>query len=117
MRRRFRSELELGYFLVTILDVLIPYAFGTVAENSLTYNIYTSPSGIQVLDFQCSLDHYTTRFLNKEFDLVSSKNHKVVDFILTKDNPVFLINKAAVELFEHFHNDFEKIQNEVCFLF
>ncbi|MFS7948337.1 hypothetical protein Hanom_Chr06g00558811 [Helianthus anomalus] len=110
--RRFSSEVELGYFLATILDVLIPYAFGAVSGNPLTYEIHTSPSGIKVLNFQCSLD-YTTRFLNEEFDLASSENHEVVKFIATKDNPIFLINKAAVELFEHLHNDLEKLQNKV----
>ncbi|KAI3776938.1 hypothetical protein L1987_46730 [Smallanthus sonchifolius] len=109
------SELEFGYFVGSIFEVLIPYAFGAVSEsNSSTYDLHTTPSGIQVLNFR-SLD-YKTRFLNEGFDLVSSENHKVVDFISTKHNPKFLINKAAVELFEqllHLHNNLEELGNKV----
>ncbi|XP_076950539.1 senescence-associated carboxylesterase 101-like [Bidens hawaiensis] len=110
----FCSEVELGnHFVATILDVLISCKLGAISDQtSLNYNIYTGPSGIQVLDFQCSRA-YITKFLNGEFDLVSSENHKVVNFISTDDNPTFLINKAAVEFFEHLHKDLEELKNNV----
>lgn len=94
----FSSKVELSKFLGS-LDVL-PDAYHAILETSLAYQLHTSPSGIQILAFKVPLDH-TTRFLNGEFDLVSSESHNVVDFISTKGNPLFCINKAAVDLFEH----------------
>ncbi|KAI3727200.1 hypothetical protein L1987_67011 [Smallanthus sonchifolius] len=98
---RFCSEVELARFLSNI-DI-IPYAFGAIPEMSeekLTYKLHTGLYGIKVLAFNCTTD-YTTPFVNHEFHLVSSQDHKVVDFISTKLKPSFSINKAAVELFEH----------------
>ncbi|PWA77796.1 alpha/Beta hydrolase fold protein [Artemisia annua] len=79
-QRRFSSEVELGKFLGSIN--IIADAYGAISKTMSTYELHTSPSGIQILAFNCPTD-YTTRFLNGEFCLVSSENHKVVDFIST----------------------------------
>ncbi|KAF5793202.1 putative carboxylesterase [Helianthus annuus] len=108
----FCSEVELGKFLSSI-DI-IPYVFNVVrklAEKNSPYELHTSPYGIKVLAFNYSLD-YTTRFANGEFDLVSSQSHEVVDFISTKVNPSFFINKAAVELFKHVKNNLKELKKE-----
>ncbi|GKA12455.1 senescence-associated carboxylesterase 101-like protein [Tanacetum coccineum] len=55
----------------------------------------------------------TTRFLNGEFDLVSSRDHKILDFISTKVNPSFSINRAAVDLFESLSFELKELQNEL----
>ncbi|KAI3786034.1 hypothetical protein L1987_45161 [Smallanthus sonchifolius] len=100
----FCRGVELAKFLSSI-DI-IPYAFGATcvlpedSEKNFTYELHTGPYGVKVLAFNCKSD-YTTRFVDGEFDLVSSQDHKVVDFIPTKVNPSFSINKVAVELFEH----------------
>ncbi|KAJ0754486.1 putative carboxylesterase [Helianthus annuus] len=115
-KNMFGCEVELGKFLGSI-DI-IPYAFCAILETSSTYEIRKSPSGIQVLAFNCSSD-YTTQFLDNEFGLVSSEEHKVLDFISAGEvNPSFSINKAAVELFENLTNDLEhlkyKLEAERC---
>ena len=109
---RFSSEVELGKFLGSIN--IISDAYGAISKTTSTYELHTSPSGIQILAFNCPTD-YTTRFLNGEFCLVSSENHKVIDFISTgrKDKFSFSINKAAVELFEHLPDDLKCLQKKV----
>ncbi|XP_076954273.1 senescence-associated carboxylesterase 101-like [Bidens hawaiensis] len=104
----FSSEVELGKFLGSI-DI-IPHAYQTISETSLTYKLHTTSSGHNVLAFKCSPD-YTKRFLNGEFGLVSSDKHQVVNFISTKVNSSFKINKAAVELFQNLGNDLKELEN------
>ncbi|KAK9067265.1 hypothetical protein SSX86_014591 [Deinandra increscens subsp. villosa] len=105
----FRSEVELAKFLGS-LDI-IPEAYGAISETNLAYELHTTSSGIDVLAFKCPPD-YTPRFLDGEFDLVSSEKLQVVDFISTKVNPSFSINKAAVELFEGLGDDLKELENK-----
>ncbi|KAI3726049.1 hypothetical protein L1987_65846 [Smallanthus sonchifolius] len=103
----FSSEVELGKFLGSV-DV-IPEAYRAISETNLTYELHTTRSGIDVLAFTCSPD-YTTRFLQGEFDLVPSENLHLLDFISTKINSSFSINKAAVELFQHLGDDLKELE-------
>ncbi|KAD4584966.1 hypothetical protein E3N88_22567 [Mikania micrantha] len=108
----FSSEVELGKFLASV-DV-IPEAYQAISEiNSTvsTYKIHTTRFGINVLAFKCSPD-FTTRFLEGELDLVSSEKPHVLDFIPTKVNPSFSINKAAVELFQDLGDNLKQLENE-----
>nr|XP_043615706.1 senescence-associated carboxylesterase 101-like [Erigeron canadensis] len=95
----FSSELESGKFLGSI--DLLENAYNALLKTSpLAYKLHTILCGKQVLAFNSSLDDIT-RFHHGEFNLVSSENHKLVEFISTKVNPKFCINKAAVDLFGH----------------
>nr|XP_043617681.1 senescence-associated carboxylesterase 101-like [Erigeron canadensis]XP_043617682.1 senescence-associated carboxylesterase 101-like [Erigeron canadensis] len=95
----FSSELENGNFLGSI--DLLENAYNVLLKTSpLAYKLDTSNSRFQVLAFNYSLDDIT-RFHHGEFDVVSSENVKLVEFISTKVNPKFCINKAAVDLFGH----------------
>lgn len=108
---RFNNEVELGKFFSSI-DI-IPDAYRAILETTLTYDLQKTPSGINVLAFNCLAPDYTTRFLNGEFGLVSSENLQVIDFIPTKLYPICSINKAAVELFEELSDDLKDLENKV----
>lgn len=97
---RFSSEVDLGKFLGSTYVILDAYRF------------HTTPSGIKVLAFSCFPD-YTFRFYNREFDLVSSEDHEMFDFISTKVNPKFSINGAGVELFEQHFAKLLELLNQV----
>ncbi|KAK9067271.1 hypothetical protein SSX86_014597 [Deinandra increscens subsp. villosa] len=105
----FRSEVELGKFLGS-LD-LIPEAYQAILNTNLAYEVHTSRSGVNVLAFNCSPE-YTNRFLEGEFDLVSSEEVDLLNFISTKVNPTFSINAAAVELFQHLGDDIKELENK-----
>ncbi|KAI7732801.1 hypothetical protein M8C21_029404 [Ambrosia artemisiifolia] len=103
----FSSEVELGKFIGNI-DA-IRDANQAISETNLAYELHTTRSGVNVLAFSsCSTD-YTTRFLNGEFDLVPSEN---LEFIPTKVNSSFFVNKAAVELFQELGNDLKELENK-----
>ncbi|XP_076897747.1 senescence-associated carboxylesterase 101-like, partial [Bidens hawaiensis] len=106
---RFSSEVELGKFLGS--TGIIPDAYRAISETNLAYEIHTTRSGTSVLAFKCFPD-YTNRFLDGEFGLVSSENHQVVEFILTKVNSSFKINEAAVELFQNLGDDLKELENK-----
>ncbi|KAK1432818.1 hypothetical protein QVD17_09719 [Tagetes erecta] len=104
----FNSEVELGKFLGSA-DI-ISEAYRAISETISTYELHNTRSGINVLAFNCSPD-YTARYLEGEFDLVSSETIQVLDFISTEANSSFSINKAAANLFQRLaHNlkDLEK---------
>lgn len=65
-----------------------------------------------MLAFDCFSDHYI-RFQNGEFDLVSSENHKFLEFLSTEVIPKFFINKTAVELFEHLFVELSEMRNQL----
>lgn len=98
------------------MDLLADVYDAVLKTSPLAYKLHTSPSSIQVLAFGCNSPDYTTRFLNGEFKLVSSENHKVVDFISTKVNSKFLINEAAIILFEPLLVELKELENEVSSL-
>ncbi|KAJ0754483.1 putative carboxylesterase [Helianthus annuus] len=106
----FNSEIELGKFLGSI-DV-IPDAYQAISETTLAYELHTTRSGNTVLAFSSCSPDYTTRFLTGEFDLVSSENLQVVDFIPTKVNSSISINKAAVELFQQLGDDLKELEHK-----
>ncbi|MFS7970660.1 putative carboxylesterase [Helianthus anomalus] len=106
----FNSEVELGKFLGSI--GVIPEAYQAISETTLAYELHTTPSGNTVLAFSSCSPDYTTRFLTGEFDLVPSKNLQVVDFIPTKVNSSFSINKAAVELFQQLGDDLKELEHK-----
>ncbi|KAL8231560.1 hypothetical protein R6Q57_001338 [Mikania cordata] len=106
----FSSEVELGKFLGSV-DV-IPEAYRAISEMNSTYELHPTRFGINVLAFKCSPD-YTTRFLEGELDLVSSEKSRVLDFIPTKSNPSFSVNKAAVELFQGLGDNLKELENKV----
>ncbi|KAI3500832.1 hypothetical protein L1887_36658 [Cichorium endivia] len=106
--KMFSSEIELGKFLGS-LDV-IPDAYRAILETSSTFKLHTTRSGIKVLAFNSFRD-YTARF--RESNLVSSEDHEVFDFILTKGNPKFSINEAAIELFEHHFVSLLELRNQL----
>ncbi|KAL7604518.1 senescence-associated carboxylesterase 101 [Lactuca sativa] len=108
-QKMFNSEVEVGKFLGSIH--VIQDAYRAISQTSSTYQLHTSPSGIKVLAFNC-LSDYTIPFRKGE-DLVSSDNHKVVEFISTKVNPKISINKAAVELFELHFNELSELSNQL----
>ncbi|PWA76636.1 alpha/Beta hydrolase fold protein [Artemisia annua] len=108
---RFNSKVELSKFLGS-LDAL-PNAYHAILETSSAYQLHEAPE-IQILAFTITPD-YTARFLKGEFDLVSSKNHKVVEFISTKVNPLFSINKAAFDLFEHLLLELSQIRHQLAY--
>ncbi|KAK1432814.1 hypothetical protein QVD17_09715 [Tagetes erecta] len=105
----FRSEVEVGKFLGSA-DI-IPDAYRAISETDLTYELHTTRFGIDVLAFNCSVD-YTTPFLEGDLDLVSSKEPHVLDFISTKVNSSFSVNKAAVELFHNLGDDLKELENK-----
>ncbi|KAI3784759.1 hypothetical protein L1987_43864 [Smallanthus sonchifolius] len=106
---RFRGGVELSKF-VGSLDI-IPEAYRAISETNLSYELHTSPSGINVLAFNYCTD-YTTRFLEGEFALVPSKNLQILHFISTKVNPSFSVNEAAVELFQNLGDDLKELENK-----
>nr|GEV30322.1 senescence-associated carboxylesterase 101-like [Tanacetum cinerariifolium] len=110
----FSSELEKGNFIGS-MDLLADVYDAVLKTSPLAYKLHTSPSGVQVLAFSCNSLDYTTRFLNGEFELVSSDNHKVVDFISTKVNSKFSINKAAIDLFEPLLVELKELENEIIY--
>ncbi|GKB47211.1 senescence-associated carboxylesterase 101-like protein, partial [Tanacetum coccineum] len=93
---------------------VIPDAYRAISKTTSAYQIYTNPSGIQFLAFNV-LPDYTTQFLTGEFDLVSSDDYNVVDFISSKLNPSFLINKAAVILFELLVHELSQLENQLIY--
>ncbi|KAI3768677.1 hypothetical protein L2E82_19507 [Cichorium intybus] len=105
----FSSEVELGKFIGSI--GVIPDAYRAISETSSTFELHTTPTGIKVLAFD-SFGDYSDRFHNREFNLVSSEGHEAFDFILTKVNPKFSINKAALELFEHHFVSLLQLRNQ-----
>ncbi|XP_071710321.1 senescence-associated carboxylesterase 101 [Rutidosis leptorrhynchoides] len=96
----FCSGVELSKFLRSI-DI-IPDAYLASSKTSGDYQLHTS-TGIQILAFNSPNADYTARFLKPDSVFVSSDNHTSVDFILTKVNKKFSINKAALDLFDN-HN-------------
>ncbi|PWA57594.1 alpha/Beta hydrolase fold protein [Artemisia annua] len=111
----FSGELEKGNFLGSMDFLADAYDAVLKTTSPLAYKLHTSPSGIQVLAFGCNSPDYTTRFLNGEFKLVSSENHKVVDFISTKVNSKFLINEAAIVLFEPLLVELKELEDEIIY--
>ncbi|KAI3784760.1 hypothetical protein L1987_43865 [Smallanthus sonchifolius] len=107
--KRFRGGVELSKF-VGSLDI-IPEAYRAISETNLSYELHTSPSGINVLAFNYCTD-YTTRFLEGEFALVPSENLQILHFISTKVNPSFSVNEAAVELFQNLGDDLKELENK-----
>ncbi|MFS7970670.1 putative carboxylesterase [Helianthus anomalus] len=91
---------------------VIPEAYQAISETTLAYELHTTPSGNTVLAFSSCSPDYTTRFLTGEFDLVPSENLQVVDFIPTKVNSSFSINKAAVELFQQLGDDLKELEHK-----
>lgn len=79
----------------------------------MTYELHTSRYGIDVLAFNCS-DDYTALYLEGELELVSSDKPHVLDFISTKVNSSFSVNKAALELFLNLGDDLKELENKVC---
>nr|GEY17768.1 senescence-associated carboxylesterase 101-like [Tanacetum cinerariifolium] len=110
MSDMFSSEVELGKFLGCV--DLIPNAYEAISKTTATYKLHESPPGIQILAFGCP-DEKTKGLFEGEFDLVSSENHQVVDFISTEVNPKFFINKAAVEWFEHLPSDIKELEKKL----
>ncbi|KAK1432816.1 hypothetical protein QVD17_09717 [Tagetes erecta] len=102
----FRSEVELGKFLGSA-DI-IPDAYRAIREMKAT----TTRSGIDILaiNFSDNLD-YMTRFFDGDLDLVPSQNVESLDFIATKLNASFSINKAAVELFQHLSDALKQLED------
>ncbi|KAI7732804.1 hypothetical protein M8C21_029407 [Ambrosia artemisiifolia] len=82
-------------------------------ETTLAYELHTTRSGDNhVLAFNSCSPDYTTRFLNGEFNLVSSEGLHDVDFIATKVNSSFSINEVAVELFQQLGDDLKELENK-----
>ncbi|MFS7917213.1 putative carboxylesterase [Helianthus anomalus] len=106
---RFRSEVELGKFLCSI-DV-IQDAYQAISDLTSAYELSTGRSGNKILAFNCSPE-YTSRFLRGEFNFISSEKLPLIDFISTKVHPSFLINEAAVELFQHIGADLKELENK-----
>ncbi|KAI3500834.1 hypothetical protein L1887_36660 [Cichorium endivia] len=109
-QKMFSSEVELGKFIGST-DV-ISDAYRAISKTSSIYQLHTNPSGIKVLAFDHFPD-YTKQFLNRKFDLVSSKENKNFEFISTKVNPKFFINNAAVKLFEHLFIKLSELRNQL----
>ncbi|KAI3670047.1 hypothetical protein L6452_41634 [Arctium lappa] len=113
-RTLFCSEVEMGGFLGSLDLIQDVYQANLETSNSTCYKLHQNFSGFHVLAFNCSSD-YTTRFLNGGFDLVSSKDHEVIDFVATKVNPLFSINEAAVRLFEGLFVELKELENQLIF--
>ncbi|KAK1432817.1 hypothetical protein QVD17_09718 [Tagetes erecta] len=108
----FRSEVELGKFLGSA-DI-ISEAYRAISQTKSTYKVHdTTRPKIKVLAFKCPPDYDTkTPFLEKELDLVSSTKPHLLNFITTKVNSSFSLNKAAVCLFQNLSDNVKELENK-----
>ncbi|KAJ0799951.1 putative carboxylesterase [Helianthus annuus] len=107
--QQIQKKDQQNHFLGSI-DV-IQDAYQAIADLTSAYEISTGRSGNKILAFNCSPE-YTSRFLRGEFNFISSEKLPLIDFISTKVNSSFLINEAAVELFQHIGADLKELENK-----
>ncbi|PWA93648.1 alpha/Beta hydrolase fold protein [Artemisia annua] len=110
MSDMFSSEVELGKFFGRA--DLIPNAYEAISKTTATHELHESPSGIQILVFECPAEKTKGLFEGK-FDLVSSEAYQDVSFISPEVNRQFCINKAAVEWFENLPNDIKELEKKL----